>query len=113
MNLQNIVVRVSKMELEPETNYDTYDPTTSKFGTQEVTKVQLFQEKGGPFRALGIFATVPADAPNPFTLGQRLTITIDAVDDIPPAITDQVVGLGERFDRDVVGVAAGVDGSVL
>ena len=125
MNLQRIVVRVTEMSI-----------GTTYSGDKEVAKVTFGLEKGQALglESLHIYAALDAGVPNPFTLGQRLAVTIDAehvpallaeqpevppatasaepaeaVDDEAPAITDEVVGLGERFDRDVM-TAAGAEG---
>ena len=118
MNLQNIVVRVNEMSIG-----STYDFEVLK--DVEVAKVVLGLEKGNgcPLASLNMYVQLRAGAPNPFTLGQRLAITIDVetapalheappptqppVDDEAPAVTDQVVGLGDWFDRDVVGAVDG------
>lgn len=110
MNLQNIVVKVVHMELVEENNYDKFNPDDSTFAKDEVAKVTLRQEGAAPFKSLSILGTVPAGAPNPFVLGQRLAITIDAdavpaVHEQPPAQPrDEAVSPCEQFDRDVMGV---------
>ena len=115
MNLQNIVVRVTEMSIG--TTYDV-----NVHADVEVASVVLGLEKGpgAPLESLRMYVQMAPGAPNPFTLGQRLAITIDAAavpavhkqppappvtavaDEEPPALTDQVVWLGEQLDRDVL-----------
>lgn len=100
MNLQNIVVRVTEMAIGTAYNFETH-------ADDESAKVVLSLEKGQGIASLNLYVNMAPGAPNPFTLGQRLAITIDAVPALhePPPATpprDEAVGLGEQFDRDVI-----------
>lgn len=108
-NLQNIVVFVREMSIDTVYDFNTH-------ADRETAKVVLDLEKGQPHLAhLAAYITLLPGVPNPFTLGQRLRIAIDAEHapaaheqgvpirvEIGDEARDEAIGLGVQFDRDVV-----------
>lgn len=116
MRLQTIEMEVRGMTLEPQTDYMA-EPTR-KFNE---TRVQLQQvdDRPSPFSSAHVLINLREGAPNPFVLGQRLTLAIDPdarPEQVPPPIpgsgprpqpdghpftgvadvTDQALGLGDK-----------------
>ena len=71
----------------------------------DATRLTLSLEPGQQAAVLSalMFMTLPPGVPVPYALGQRVEMVIESV---PPAAvpipSDEAVGLGERFDRDVI-----------
>lgn len=78
MQLHTIAVQVRDMRLERETDYAS---GTFPYPKIDVTKIVMSREREdetpGPFSNVALFVSIPAGAPNPFTLGQRLTLSLD------------------------------------
>ena len=94
----NIRVRVTRLEIEAETNYD--DPT---FPKHDMTKVHLLSAPDGLATRVQATIVIPFGAPMPFSLGDLCVLTIEHAASLAPILSidedgvvtrDNAVGLG-------------------